>query len=100
MFDGAVLAGRIHRLEHEQQRPAILGVEDVLLLSASHWVPKCSRSAASLFSRFRPAVSPGSKSFSPNFLPLVMRNGWTYFSIHSRTSFFAMAQTPFRRTEI
>src|SRR6516165_1237126 len=32
VFDGAVLAGRVHRLEHEQQRPAILGVEHVLLL--------------------------------------------------------------------
>src|SRR6516165_11209985 len=32
MLDGAVLARCIHRLEHEQQRPAILGVKHVLLL--------------------------------------------------------------------
>src|SRR5947207_6595318 len=32
VLDGAVLAGRVHRLEHEQQRPAILGIEHVLLL--------------------------------------------------------------------
>ncbi len=32
MLDGAVLAGRIHGLEHQQQRPVILGVEHVLLL--------------------------------------------------------------------
>ena len=31
VLDGAVLAGRIHRLKHEQQRPAVLGVEHVLL---------------------------------------------------------------------
>ncbi len=32
VLDGAVLAGRIHRLKHQQQRPAVLGVEHVLLL--------------------------------------------------------------------
>src|SRR5215469_2207345 len=32
MLDRAVLPGCIHRLEHEQQRPAILGVKQVLLL--------------------------------------------------------------------
>src|SRR6516164_5709546 len=32
VLDGAVLSGRVHRLEHEQQRPAILGIEHVLLL--------------------------------------------------------------------
>ncbi len=31
VLDGAVLAGRVHRLKHEQQRPAVLGVEHVLL---------------------------------------------------------------------
>src|SRR5262249_18441052 len=31
VLDGAVLAGRIHRLKDEQQRPAVLGVEHVLL---------------------------------------------------------------------
>ena len=31
MLDRAVLAGGIHRLEDEQQRPAVLGVEHVLL---------------------------------------------------------------------
>ena len=32
MLDGAVLAGRVHGLKNQQQRPAILGVEDVLFL--------------------------------------------------------------------
>ncbi len=32
VLDRAVLAGCVHGLENEQQRPAILGVEDVLLL--------------------------------------------------------------------
>ena len=31
VLDRAVLAGRVHRLEDQQQRPAILGVEHVLL---------------------------------------------------------------------
>ena len=31
MFDRAVFAGRVHRLEDQQQGPAVLGVEDVLL---------------------------------------------------------------------
>jgi hypothetical protein len=26
VLDGAILAGRIHRLKYEQQRPAVLGV--------------------------------------------------------------------------
>src|SRR5262245_60962931 len=32
MLDRTVLAGRVHRLKHEQQRPAILGVEYLLFL--------------------------------------------------------------------
>src|SRR5262249_54396951 len=32
VLDGAILAGRVHRLKYEQQRPAVLGVEHVLLL--------------------------------------------------------------------
>jgi hypothetical protein len=32
VLDRSVLAGRIHRLEHKEQRPAFLGVEHVLLL--------------------------------------------------------------------
>src|SRR6516165_5514813 len=32
VLDSAVLPGRVHRLEHEQKRPAILGVEHILLL--------------------------------------------------------------------
>ena len=32
VLDRAVLAGRVHGLENEQQRPAILGVEHILLL--------------------------------------------------------------------
>ena len=32
MLDRAVLAGRVHRLKYEEQRPPILGVEYVLLL--------------------------------------------------------------------
>src|SRR6516162_9579187 len=32
VLDRAVLAGRVHRLEDEQQRPAILGVKHILLL--------------------------------------------------------------------
>jgi len=33
MFNGTVLSRRIHRLEDEQQRPFILGVELVLQFS-------------------------------------------------------------------
>src|SRR5262249_12655674 len=32
VLDGTVLAGRVHRLEDEQHRPAVVGVEDVLQL--------------------------------------------------------------------
>src|SRR5262249_10280312 len=31
-LDRAVLAGGVHRLKHEQQRPTVLGVEHLLLL--------------------------------------------------------------------
>ena len=74
VLDRAVLAGRVHRLKDQQQGPAILGVEHVLLfrqpLSAF-----ARSSAASPLSSLRPQVSPGSKSFSRKPLPLVMRNG-------------------------
>src|SRR5215469_11306551 len=36
MFDRSVLAGGVHRLEDEQQRPALLGVEHLLLLCEPH----------------------------------------------------------------
>src|SRR5262249_14809193 len=62
--------------------------------SASHWVPRCSNSAASPLSSFRPQVSAGSKSLSRKSLPLLMRYGCTYFSIRSRISCLAMAQPP------
>src|SRR4029450_8175191 len=61
---------------------------------ASHAVPRWRRSAASPLSNFRPQVSPGSKSLSRKPLPLVMRNGWTYFCIPSRISFLGMPQPP------
>ena len=32
VLDGAVLAGRVHRLEHQQHRPAVLRIEHVLQL--------------------------------------------------------------------
>jgi len=32
VLDGAVLAGGVHRLEDEQQRPAVLGVKQLLFL--------------------------------------------------------------------
>ena len=38
MLDRAVLAGSVHRLKYEEQRPPILGVEYVLLLRE----PRCA----------------------------------------------------------
>src|SRR5579872_5918870 len=32
VFDRSILAGRVHRLENEEQRPSLLGVEHVLFL--------------------------------------------------------------------
>ncbi len=63
VLDGAVLAGRVHGLENEQQRPAILGGEDVLFLCEplGSALEKRGRLALSSFS---PRVSLGSKSFS------------------------------------
>src|SRR5258706_16377947 len=63
--------------------------------SASHSVPRWRRSAASPLSSSRPQVLSGSKFFSLNFLPLVMRNGSTYFWIRFRISFLDIAQPPF-----
>src|SRR5215470_4733037 len=63
---------------------------------ASQSVPRWRISAASPLSSLRPSVSPGSKSLSLKPLPLVMRNGWTYFWMRSRISFLAMVQFSFR----
>ncbi len=76
--DGAVLARRVHRLEHAQQRPAVLRVELVLLLGQPlHAVGEhllrlrpCARS------RCR-GYRPGSMSLRRNFRPLVTRYGAT-----------------------
>src|SRR5579871_482457 len=94
VLDGPVLAGRVHRLEHQEQRPAPLGIKDVLLLG-EQTVPRCSRSAASPLSSRRPRVSPGSKSASLKPLPCVMRNGRRYFSMRSMISCLGMANTLF-----
>ena len=44
-------------------------------------------------------MSPGSKFFRRKPLPLVMRNGSTYFWIRSRISRLAMAQLPFVKAQ-
>ena len=90
VLDRAVLAGGVHRLEDEQQRPAVLGVEHLLLLREP-LAAACRSSAASPLSIFRPRVSPGSMSFSRKRLPLVTRNGSMTFSMRSRISFRGMA---------
>src|SRR5262245_19093440 len=62
--------------------------------SASHWVPRRRRSAASPLFIFSPRVSPGSTPFSRKPLPLVTRNGSTNFRTRSRISLRGMVKCP------
>ena len=50
VLDRAVLAGRIHRLEDEQQRPAVLRVQHVLLLGEPLHAARRSSAASPLSS--------------------------------------------------
>ena len=75
VLDGAVLAGRVHRLEDQQHRPAVVGVESILQFgqpdhAAFHQVLG-GFSPGSIY----PPVSAGSWSARRNFLPLVIRYG-------------------------
>src|SRR4030088_2210446 len=48
---------------------------------------------------FRPQVSPGSKSLSRKPLPLVTRNGSTYFCMRSRISRLGMSHLPWMEAQ-
>ena len=61
--DRAVLAGRVHRLEDDQQRPAVLGIEALLQLAETLDVLRAPLGRRLLST---PAVSPGSCSESSN----------------------------------
>src|SRR6516225_1885980 len=95
VLDGAVLAGRVHRLEYEQQRPAILGVEYVLLLCEPLGAALQKFGRLALAHRKATGVA-GIEVLQFEAFAFVMRNGSIYFSMRSRISFLAMAQTPFR----
>ena len=76
VLDRAVLAGRVHRLEDQQHRPAVLRVEHVLQLGerldarrrAPPWRAACPR-------RRSRASPPGRSRTSLNFLLPSTRNG-------------------------
>ena len=67
VLDGAVLAGGVHGLKNQEQRPLVLRVETALQFAELSRLCSSKSSACSLDLNFH--VSSASKSFSRNFFP-------------------------------
>ena len=71
-----------------------LGVEHVLLLCEPLGAAPQEVGRLALVQRQTTGVA-GVEVLESEPLPFLIRNGWTYFSMRSRISFLAIAQTPF-----
>ena len=86
VLDGAVLAGRVHRLENDQHRPAVLRVEPLLQLGEPLDAVRQHRLGLVLVD-VETAVSAGSKSASRKLSGLSMRKRLSDFvEFHAASS--------------
>ena len=89
VLDGAVLAGGVHRLEDQQHRPLVLGVEFVLQLGQRLDARGQRFLGARLVFALEPKRLARVKSFRRNSLPLVTRKGSVTLR-HRRTISFIL----------
>ncbi len=85
VLDDAILAGRIHALQHDQHRPVVVGIEPFLQLGEALGV-LASIALASSLSRSRPPVSAGSNEARRKPSGLSMRKrlmGWRGLHVHA-----------------